>query len=297
MRKSLRRFCAYLLIRVLVSLARVLPRRLGSAVFGNLGAVAYLCLRKSRRIALVNLRLIYGRAAPDKEIRRIARRAFINLGKFAYDVVNLNRVAPQGLARIIEVTGLDNLDRALDRGKGVILLSGHVGNWELMAAYLSRAGYPLNVLATRLKDSRLDQLIAGLRRNVGIAVLERSGGLKAALRCLNRGEILGILIDQDTSVESVLVDFLGRPTKTAVGPVKLASRTGAAIVPLAMLMTDNGHYRIEVKEPLVVSGQEASLVNDVERCSKAVETFIRAEPSQWVWMHRRWKSVVSDLYS
>jgi KDO2-lipid IV(A) lauroyltransferase len=297
MRKSLRRFCAYLLIRVLVSLARVLPRRLGSAVFGNLGAVAYLCLRKSRRIALVNLRLIYGRAAPDKEIRRIARRAFINLGKFAYDVVNLNRVAPQGLARIIEVTGLDNLDRALDRGKGVILLSGHVGNWELMAAYLSRAGYPLNVLATRLKDSRLDELIAGLRRNVGIAVLERSGGLKAALRCLNRGEILGILIDQDTSVESVLVDFLGRPTKTAVGPVKLASRTGAAIVPLAMLMTDNGHYRIEVKEPLVVSGQEASLVNDVERCSKAVETFIRAEPSQWVWMHRRWKSVVSDLYS
>jgi len=297
MRKSLRRFCAYLLIRVLVSLARVLPRRLGSAVFGNLGAVAYLCLRKSRRIALVNLRLIYGRAAPDKEIRRIARRAFINLGKFAYDVVSLNRVAPQGLARIIEVTGLDNLDRALDRGKGVILLSGHVGNWELMAAYLSRAGYPLNVLATRLKDSRLDELIAGLRRNVGIAVLERSGGLKAALRCLNRGEILGILIDQDTSVESVLVDFLGRPTKTAVGPVKLASRTGAAIVPLAMLMTDNGHYRIEVKEPLVVSGQEASLVNDVERCSKAVETFIRAEPSQWVWMHRRWKSVVSDLYS
>ena len=297
MRKSLRRFCAYLLIRVLVSLARVLPRRLGSAVFGNLGAVAYLCLRKSRRIALVNLRLIYGRAVPDKEIRRIARRAFINLGKFAYDVVSLNRVAPQGLARIIEVTGLDNLDRAFARGKGVILLSGHVGNWELMAAYLSRAGYPLNVLATRLKNSRLDELIVSLRRNVGIAVLERSGGLKDALRCLNRGEILGILIDQDTSVESVLVDFLGRPTKTAVGPVKLASRTGAAIVPLAMLMTDNGHYRIEVKEPLVVSGQEASLVNDVERCSKAVETFIRAEPSQWVWMHRRWKSVVSDLYS
>lgn len=297
MRKSLRRFCAYLLIRVLVSLARVLPRRLGSAVFGNLGAAAYLCLRKSRRIALVNLRLIYGRAVPDKEIRRIARRAFINLGKFAYDVVSLNRVAPQGLARIIEVTGLDNLDRAFARGKGVILLSGHVGNWELMAAYLSRAGYPLNVLATRLKNSRLDELIVSLRRNVGIAVLERSGGLKDALRCLNRGEILGILIDQDTSVESVLVDFLGRPTKTAVGPVKLASRTGAAIVPLAMLMTDNGHYRIEVKEPLVVSGQEASLVNDVERCSKAVETFIRAEPSQWVWMHRRWKSVVSDLYS
>ncbi len=266
-------------------------------MFGNLGVMAYLILRKSRKVALANLRLIYGCAFSDKEMRSTAREAFANLGKFAFDVARLNSVTPQGIEKIVAVAGLENLDGALARGKGVIALTGHVGNWELLGAYLSLMGYRINVLATELKDARLNNLIVNLRRKAGLAVLERSRGLKGALRCLKRGEILGVLIDQDTSVDSVLVDFLGRPAKTAVGPVKLASRTGAAIVPLAMLATKDGEYRIEVKEPIFVSGEEASLVNDVERCSKAVETFIRAEPSQWVWMHKRWKSVASDMYS
>jgi KDO2-lipid IV(A) lauroyltransferase len=281
----------------MVGVAEMLPRRIGRAMFGNLGALAYLVLGRSRKVALVNLRLIYGRAVPDREIRRLARKAFVNLGRFAYDVARLRKATPQGLKRMVKVTGLDHLDGALARGKGVIALTGHVGNWELLGAYLSLMGYRINVLATRLKDARLDDLVVGIRRNVGLAVLERSGGAKEALRCLKRGEILGVLIDQDTSVDSVVVDFLGKPTKTAVGPVKLASRTGAAIVPLAMLMTEEGEYRIDVREPVAVSGDEGLLREDVERCSKAVEAFVRAEPSQWVWMHKRWKSTSADLYS
>ena len=108
---------------------------------------------------------------------------------------------------------------------------------------------------------------------------------------------MGVLIDQDTSVDSVVVDFLGKPAKTAVGPVRLASHTGAAIVPLAMLLTDRGEYRIEVKEPIFVSADAGALSGEVERCSKAVEAFIRTDPEQWVWMHKRWKSLASDMYS
>jgi KDO2-lipid IV(A) lauroyltransferase len=294
--KRLRRFFAYVIIKGLVGVAEVLPRRLGRAVFGNLGAMAYLVLRRSRRVALANLRLIYGRAVPDKEIRGLARRAFVNLGRFAYDVARLRKAAPHNLKQMVRITGLDNLDKALARGKGVIALTGHVGNWELLGAYLSLMGYPISVLATKMKDSKLDDLVVGLRRGVGLSVLERSGGAKGAMRCLKRGEILGVLIDQDTSVDSVVVDFLGQPAKTAVGPVKLASRTGAAIVPLAMLATDSGEYRIEVREPVELSGDQGSLEADVERCSKAIEAFVRAEPSQWVWMHRRWKSTASGLY-
>jgi KDO2-lipid IV(A) lauroyltransferase len=118
-----------------------------------------------------------------------------------------------------------------------------------------------------------------------------------AVRCLKRGEILGVLVDQDTSVESVVVDFLGHPAKTPVGPVKMASRTGAALVPLAMLMTPEGTYRIEVKEPLSTDGEAGTLEDQVETCSKAIEEFIRREPSQWIWMHKRWKSVLSELYA
>jgi KDO2-lipid IV(A) lauroyltransferase len=256
-----------------------------------------LLLRKSRSIALANLKLVYGRAVPDTDIRRIAEAAFTNLGRFAYDTARMRKATPQSIRRIVGVKGQEHLDRALARGKGVIALTGHIGNWELLGAYFSLMGYPVNVLATGLKDTRLNTMLVGIRRSVGLTVVERSSGLMAAFRCLRRGEILGMLIDQDTSVESVIVDFLGRPAKTAVGPVKLASRTGAAIVPVAMLMTDQRNYQIEVKEPIAIGGNGSSLERDVEKCSKAVEEFIHRKPSQWVWMHKRWKSVFSDIYT
>lgn len=275
----------------------MLPGGIGRPVFGNLGRVAYLTLRRSRRVTLANLRLIYGGTLAEREIRALAVKVFVNLGKFAYDVVRLGRGPAPELERMISVAGRHHLDAALAKGKGVIILTGHVGNWELLGAYLTSAGYRLSVLATRMKDARLDDVVVGLRRQLGLVVLERSQGLREALRCLRRGEMVGVLIDQDTKVDSVVVDFLGRPAKTAVGPVKIAAHTGAAIVPMAMLMAGDGRYQVEIREQITIDGVEASLAKDVERCSKAVESFIRAEPSQWVWMHKRWKSVVADLYS
>jgi KDO2-lipid IV(A) lauroyltransferase len=297
MLRKLRRFCAYVLVAGLVRLAEILPRRIGTTVFAGLGVVAYRLMARSRGVALANLELVFGRTTPDTDIRRIAQTAFANLGRFAYDTARMRKTTPQAIQRIAGITGREHLDRALGRGKGVVAVTGHVGNWELLGAYFSLMGYPLTVLATGMKDSKLNDLLVDLRSSAGLKVVERSRSLVGAFRCLKRGEMLGVLIDQDTSVESVIVDFLGRPAKTAVGPVKLASRTGAAIVPMAMLMTDEGDYHIEVKEPVTIGDNGSSLENDVEKCSKAVEEFIRRKPSQWVWMHKRWKSVLSDVYS
>ena len=281
----------------MVRLAEILPRRIGTALFARLGGAAYRLMARSRRVALANLKLVYGHTAADTDIRRIAQAAFANLGRFAYDTARMRKTTPQTIQRITGITGQEHLDRALARGKGVIAVTGHVGNWELLGAYLSLMGYPLTVLATSMKDSRLNDLVVDLRSSVGLKVVERSRGLPEAFRCLKRGEMLGVVIDQDTSVESVIVDFLGRPAKTPVGPVKLASRTGAAVVPMAMLMTDDGDYQVEVKEPVTIGDNGSSLEHDVEKCSKAVEEFIHRTPSQWVWMHKRWKSVLSDMYS
>ncbi|MFH1312245.1 MAG: lysophospholipid acyltransferase family protein [Candidatus Eisenbacteria bacterium] len=295
--RKLRRFLAYITVAGLVRLAEILPRRVGTALFAWLGAVAYGLMARSRGVALANLELVYGSTTPDTDKRRIARAAFINLGRFAYDTARMRKTTPQTIQRITGITGKEHLDGALARGKGVVALTGHVGNWELMGAYFSLMGYPLTVFATDLKDSRLNDLLADLRTSTGLKVVERSKGLPAALRCLKRGEMLGALIDQDTSVDSVVVDFLGSPAKTPVGPTKLASRMGAPVVPMAMLMTDDGDYRIEVKEPVTVGDNGSSLEDDVEKCSKAIEEFIHRKPSQWVWMHKRWKSVLSDMYS
>jgi KDO2-lipid IV(A) lauroyltransferase len=296
MYKKLRRFATFLLIKSLIAIAVVLPRRMGHAFFGVLGAVAYRFLGQSRRVALANLKLVYGRKQTGKQLEDIARRSFVNLGKFAFDIVNLGNCAQARLDRLVEVVGMHHLDGMLARGTGVVALSAHIGNWELLAAYLARAGYPLTVMATRIKDPRLDDLLVGIRSKAGLRVLERSKGLVGAFRCLKRGEMLGVLIDQDTSVDSVTVDFLGHPARTPVGPAKLAARTGAAIVPMAMLMTPEGTYRIEIREPINLNG-DTPLDHDVERCSKVLEEFIRHDPDQWVWMHKRWKSVFSDMYA
>jgi KDO2-lipid IV(A) lauroyltransferase len=197
---------------------------------------------------------------------------------------------------MVETEGLQHFDQALSEGRGVVALGGHIGNWEFLGGYLALRGYPINVLATQVSNTRLDNLLMGIRESTGMKVLERSRSLIGAFRCLKKGEILGVLMDQDTSVESVVVDFLGHPAKTPVGPVKLASGTGADVVPIAMLMTPDGKYRIEAKERLAIGGNGDTLERDVTKCSEAIAEFIRSEPSQWVWMHKRWKSVLPGMY-
>jgi KDO2-lipid IV(A) lauroyltransferase len=296
MLRSLRRFATFLLIKVLVGIACVMPRPLGHAFFGALGALAYRLLRRSRRVALANLRLVYGPRPTDRQLGDMAKRSFVNLGKFAFDAVKMDRYTPQRLERMVKVIGRHHLDRALAEGAGAVAITGHIGNWEFMGGYLARIGYPLNVLATRIRNSRVDDLLVGLRRRTGMKVLERSRGLLSAFRCLKKGEMLGVLMDQDTSVESITVDFLGHPAKTPVGPAKLASRTGAAVLPMVMLMEPDGTYRIEIKEPIRLNG-DGALADDVEKCSRALEEFIEREPAQWAWMHKRWKSVFSEMYA
>jgi len=247
-------------------------------------------------VALANLRLVYDGKYTEPQLKEMARQAFSNLGTFAYDAVNMGRYTEKDLENMVETDGMDRLESLLSGGRGVIGLTGHIGNWELLGGYLALRGYPINVLATRVKNKRLDSLLVGIRESAGMKVLERSSSLLGAFRCLRKGEVLGVLIDLDTSVESVVVDFLGHPAKTPVGPVKLASGTGGAIVPMVMLMTSEGKYRIEIKEPVSIGGNGDTLQADVEKCSKAIEEFIRSEPTQWLWMHKRWKSVAAGLY-
>lgn len=294
--KRIRRFISYAFVKFLMLLAQVMPRRLGIALFGSLGALAYYLLPKSRRVAWTNLRLVFKDGLPEAELNRIARSSFASMGRFAFDVARLPAHNRESIAKIVRVTGQSHLEKALAKGTGVIALTGHIGNWEMMGAYFALQGYPINVVATTLRDNKLNDVINEIREGSGMKVLERRKGTMGAMRSLKRGEVLGVLIDQDTSVESLEVDFLGVPARTAVGPVRLSGKTGATILPAAMLMTDDGKYHVEIKEPLCVVGKPGTAVEDVSNCSKAVEEFILKQPTQWVWMHKRWKSVRPEIY-
>jgi len=300
-KKRLKNSLIYWFIRWLVDFVRWLPRSAAVALMGRLGWLALHLIPSARRVTLHQLQLAYGDSKTAAEIERMAREVFVNLGRNAADAIRLPVLVRQGLDQFVQCRGAEHLDRALACGRGVIILTGHIGSWELLAAYLVHCGYPLAVVGAELYDPRLNKMLVEAREQAGYHNIARGPrGTREMLRWLRKGGVLGILIDQDTEVEGVFVDFYGRPAHTPVGPVILAQKTGAAIVPLAIHRQPDGTHLAEIRPPIPLQStgdMMADRLENVRRCSKAVEAFIREHPTQWVWMHERWRRQPTEKMS
>lgn len=190
---------------------------------------------------------------------------------------------------VISPSSLRALDDASSLGRGIIFVTAHLGNWELMAATLARAGYPIFTAAKKSYDPRFTKMIHKARCDFGVRAVYRGdkGAFAAMLRALRNNGVLGFLIDQDTDVPSVFAPFFGRPAKTPSAPAVLALRCGAPIVVGSISRNiRDGSHTVDI-EPFNVSG-------GVEEITAALnlrlEARIRKHPSEWVWFHRRWKS-------
>lgn len=298
LKKRLKNGLIYCAVWTMVRCLRLLPRRLATAVMAGTGRLGYLLARDARSKTLHHLQLAYGDRKSSNEIQKMAQEVFVNLGRNASDAVLLPVLVRRGLDRYVRIVGAHHLDRAVERGRGVIILTGHIGCWELLAATLVHSGYPLAVVGAELYDPRLNQLLVDTRSLAGYRAFSRdSGGVRQMLRWLRGGGVLGMLIDQDTRADGEFVDFLGRPAHTPAGPVVLAQKTGAALVPLAIHRRPDGTHLAEIREEIPLrNGREPRLgrIENVQRCSRAVESFIREHPTQWVWMHERWKTEPQD---
>lgn len=295
--KRLRRDFQYTLVRLLAGWVRLLPEEVGPAVSGLLGETGFSLLPSARKQALSNL----AKAFPEKgkgELFVLARASFRNLGRGVYDVLRMDSSDPYFPASSVRFSGLENFDRAVKQGKGVVVVTGHIGCWELMPAAFTALGYPINVIGRRAYDDRLNEMLVRLRARHGIKTIDRDAGAKEALRCLRRGEVLGVLIDQDTRVKGVFVKFFGHPAFTPTGAVEFALRTGAALVPMAIHRNGDGRHTVEVLPPLDLtptSNEEKDIALQTQRCTEILEGFIRRHPEQWVWMHERWKTKSGQL--
>jgi KDO2-lipid IV(A) lauroyltransferase len=176
----------------------------------------------------------------------------------------------------------------------VLFVSGHVGNWELLARRVALAGYPCQTIAKETTDPRLTRLVERFRAAGKLKSIWRGqdGAAKAMLKALKGGEILGMLIDQDTKVQSVHVPFFGHPASTPRAAADLALRTGAAVVVGFCQRQADGRYRVAMKqvEPESTGDREADAVALTAKMTWEIEQAIRRAPAQWVWMHRRWKT-------
>jgi KDO2-lipid IV(A) lauroyltransferase len=280
-------------LRRLVGLLGV---RRASALGGALGSLVRRFLREPREIAVEQLATSLPERTPD-EREEIIQAMFRGLGRSMVEIMLMDRIAVD-LDTWVDSEGMEILDRALARGHGVIAITGHIGNWELLAAYLGLSGYPLTAIATPVKGAALNQENIDLRLRVNVETVQRDGpgAARAILRTLRAGRILAILMDQDTHGKGVVVPFFGRPAFTPLGPAALSWRTGAAIVGLFIHRGSDGRHQVKVVEPQLPERQaedpEARSAWQREvtaELTRLIEVEVRARPDEWVWWHRRWQ--------
>jgi len=283
----------YLLVTGFIRLLRLLPRRVALTLMRLLGCLAFALALGPRRRTIAHLTFVYGREQSPAAINSLARRVFIHFATVAGDFVRLPVILQGDINQLVTASGMEHLDRAFATGQGLLMITCHFGNWELLGGWLARNGYRMGVVGTTLFDPRLDRILVETRESSGVTNIARGKGTREILRVLKRGEAVGMLIDQDTKVDGVFVDFFGRPAHTPTGPVVLARRLGLPIIPIFCYLKDDFTYQIECLPPLelVKSGDEAyDIRTNTQRCSAAYEAMIRRFPEQWVWMHKRWKT-------
>lgn len=240
-----------------------------------------------------NLALAFPKTNPMLR-EAMATAMFKNLGRSIFDFLNLKDAAPEKLASFVEsVHGMECFDKANALGKGIIVITGHIGCWELMPPYFTSLGYRVSVVGRKMKDPNLDDQLVALRASLGVTTIDRDSSPREMLKVLKRGEILGVLIDQHTSVGGMYVPFFDKPAYTPTGMAKLACITGSPILPMADFLNANGTHTIRVLPPIMPPDEitdKSSVVEQLTReSSLAIEKFIRIDPKQWVWFHHRWR--------
>jgi KDO2-lipid IV(A) lauroyltransferase len=284
----------YYFIRYLIFLSNIVPRRLWLSICGGLGKLAYFFSSQSRQRAKHHLTMAFGDEKSPKEILKLCKQMFVMLGKNAGDILRSRGVRTlDDMNKFLIEKGYENFEHGAAKGKGVIFLTCHLGAFDLQVTVMSLHGLKPNIIGTRLKDERLNELLFDYRNAHGAVAVERGKETLRLLRALKTGGSVALLIDQDTKVKSRFVEFFGMPASTPVGAAILAIKTGAAVIPTCIHLGEDGmqHMDILPEIPLVSTGdEEADMITNTQNYTRFIETQIRKYPEQWVWMHERWKT-------
>ena len=283
----------WLVVAVARTLGRV-PRGLARLLAGLLAFAVYWAFGRLRRVGVRNLEL----ALPELSLearRGILRGVYVHLGWQLVEFCRMTRYTAENTRDWIRCEGLDNYLAAQGRGKGVLVVTGHLGAWELSSFYHSLMGHPMGMVIRRLDNRRLDEFVNGIRCLHGNKVLHKDDFGRGLLTAMRTGRTVGILMDTNmTPPQGAFVKFFGRDACTATGLAHVARKTGAAVLPGFMLWEPAErkyvlHFGPEVEIPHTKDAQ-ADILEGTQRCTAAIEGWIRRYPDQWLWIHRRWKT-------
>ena len=285
-------FSGFIIVKSFSVSLRFVPLRLALLIGRRMGDAVYLFNTKRRMIAYANLKAAF----PEKscrELKRINKAHFENLGMNVIELLKLPFMAKDYLGSHVKLENADTIKSGLEKGKGVIVLTAHFGNWEIASLAASLNGYTMSVFAREQKYERLNNLLNEFRQSTGCKVIAKGFSVKDIIKTLHNNGIVAMLSDQDAGANGVFVDFFNRPASTAQGIIAFSSKTGASILPSFIA-------RVGIDKHVARAGEPLELINtgDKEKDAKAnlqkiagiLEDQVRKFPEQWLWAHKRWKS-------
>jgi KDO2-lipid IV(A) lauroyltransferase len=282
---------------LVVSVARVLgrmPRGIARLLARCIAVGVYWGVSRLRRVGLCNLEM----ALPElsaKERNEILRGVFVHLGWQLVEVCRMPRYTAKNTCNWIRSEGLEHYLAAKERGKGVLIVTGHLGAWELSSFYHSLMGHPMGMVIRRLDNRKLDAFVNGIRCMHGNYVVHKDDFGRGLLTAMHAGGTVGILMDTNmTPPQGVFVNYFGIPACTATGLAHIARKTGAAVLPGFMLWEPTEQKYVLHFGPEVAVPHTGDVANDIlvgtQRCTSEIENWVRRYVDQWLWIHRRWKT-------
>jgi len=293
-RRKIRYRFIYASVQLMIFISNLMPRVIWLRFCGKLGSLAYLLASHSRKLTIQHLTVAFSSEKNVKEIQKMAREVFVSIGKNAGDIIRACKIHDfPSFERIRKTNGMENAERAFAKRKGVIFLTAHIGAFEFIGTELAFQGYKPMIIGAPMKDEKLNRLLWEQRNKFGASTIEMGKETMRIMKTLKRGGTLIILIDQDIRVKSVFINFFEKPCATPIGATLFALKTGAAIVPIFYHLRRDGLQEVNCYpevEMTITGSEENDLIINTQKLIDIVEVEIRKYPSQWVWMHERWKT-------
>lgn len=277
----------------ILAVFRMIPTPLRRVLFIGAFRLFYHLVPRQRMIAAHNLKRAFPEKS-DEELHRIVRGVYRNLGIVAAEFFDIPYLTKENITALVETEGVENCERALAKGRGVLLFSAHFSNWELEAAATALLIKPAVVIYRPLDSPLLEHLVLQVRSATGNILLPKENAMRPLLRTLKQNGMVGILIDQNMAwYEGVFIDYFGRPACTTDGLALLAMHTGAPVLPAYIVRLPDGRYRLVFGPEVEVTctgERDADALANTQRFTEAIERIVRRYPDQWLWVHQRWKT-------
>lgn len=294
MKFRIRRFEARSALLLVYIIIRIIPIKIHEPIANALGRVMFKYVRRNRRMVTEHLEMAFGNRMTSDEINDLALRNNQELIKNMFEFIRFPAMNSKHILRLVTFDGEENIKAALEKHKGIIVLSAHFGNWELLGAALVARGYPLTVVRRDQNDGLLNDVIQKQRDKKGIKTVPRGKPLfKHLISLLQANELVALISDQNAGPEGIFADFFGRPASTFRGPGLFGVITGAPIIPIFMVREGYMKHRV-VFLPPVTCQPSGDVGHDIaaitQGCTTVIEDIVTQHPEQWMWMHKRWKT-------